>query len=1355
MSCDARAFSSSELSTANPTAQNLDVSEPQSRLNHTQNKFLDRAIEGLLPEALQSLVVSGRSRLLEVACSPDSILTTTMHDLTKNPQSAHRCSLWNGCDLRTGVGVRAVLDSIDVNKPEHVWLSPICGPYSVMQNVNQRTDEQRADLAAKRKEALRQYVGCAIIFRYCVQRGIHVTWEWSQSCHAWRLPLINKLVGEFQPWFATIRGCRVNLRNPQGCFISKGWKIMTTHELLAQRMDLPCHCAKGTTHVPCEGSLTSRTAYYTKEFAVRACQAILQDSNKTMIHRELNQGFHGCHSFGLGTTCACDTGRLHEANVTCGHCSQPPRDEHNRPVSETPGYPQQIDGLRKPPKGNHPDGYNLGNQEQQGLVAQGSNHSFPKGMSKEWIQKKLYLLHAATGHGPIKYLIQALKRREAPAEVLTEAQRFKCSVCEERCRTQPRNQATLEPLPRRFEVISADVGHWTHPVSGEHYQFLLIVDEGSRFRVARHVLTGKKKHISAAQFISVLKESWIEYFGVPHTLRVDPDGAFRSHEIAEFSTRSGIYLDIIPGEAHWKIGTCEKSVQSTKDLLDKLAGDQEDVSFSDLLSETIRVFNSREVIRGYSPVQHVMGRAPDEYGRLFTTVTKPYSELQCEGPRDDSERSHQLRYAAEKNFLDWHNNQRLGRALNSRHRSVTNFSAGDLVYVWRRQLPHNDPQNKQGAGKFIGPARILATETSRLADGSLKKGSSVWLVRGRRLLKCAAEQLRHASEREVILDELHSTQPQAWNFPRVAEQLGGSDYNDYTEKDIPSGELERASNPTEEWQPLRRYRQKSGPPETQGSRKRSLEEDLDYEIERDAQDRPAPDTTATGSRERSRSRGSKMPSDLVAEHWTSQVETSYFVEPQEQCFWTREDAAVSVEIPMPSARAQSEKAISDLSAFVATALKRKAVEVSEKYLTDSEREQFRLAKGVEVTNFLAARAFEALPEHLRVDASRAIRMRWILTWKRKDDGTSKAKARAVLLGYQDPDYEHRSTTSPTTTRQTRQIQLQISASLGFTTEKGDVTGAFLQSRPYPTDLHCVPCKEICEAMSLPENSVVRVKKACYGLVDAPLEWYRSVSEFFLQLGFRKCWSDPCCWVLEKNQRLHGLVSGHVDDFLFSGSSQDPTWVAARAAIQKEFKWSDWESKKFTQCGVLIEENDDGSYFLSQESYVDDLKYINVRAHRRKEKGAPLDERERSQLRTLLGGLSWHAQQVAPFISAEVRLLLSEVNQATVETLSKANQLLDLARGCKTKKLKIHKIPIKDLMLCAWCDAAAQNRPDGSSTQGIVIGASTKNLLKGSCEVVSLLTWHASKISRVCRSPGASEAVAAVNAEDLLFFARFQ
>ena len=63
-------------------------------------------------------------------------------------------------------------------------------------------------------------------------------------------------------------------------------------------------------------------------------------------------------------------------------------------------------------------------------------------------------------------------------------------------------------------------------------------------------------------------------------------------------------------------------------------------------------------------------------------------------------------------------------------------------------------------------------------------------------------------------------------------------------------------------------------------------------------------------------------------------------------------------------------------------------------------------------NFIAAKAFEALPEHLRPHRDQTVGMRWILTWKVKEDGSVKPKARAVFLGYQDPCYEHRATTAP-------------------------------------------------------------------------------------------------------------------------------------------------------------------------------------------------------------------------------------------------------------------------------------------------------------------------------------------------------
>lgn len=235
----------------------------------------------------------------------------------------------------------------------------------------------------------------------------------------------------------------------------------------------------------------------------------------------------------------------------------------------------------------------------------------------------------------------------------------------------------------------------------------------------------------------------------------------------------------------------------------------------------------------------------------------------------------------------------------------------------------------------------------------------------------------------------------------------------------------------------------------------------------------------------------------------------------------------------------------------------------------------------------------------------------------------------------------------------------------------------------------------------------------------------------------------------------GIISGHVDDFLFSGDETHEGWCTVLKSIQTEYKWGDWEEKRFTQCGVQVEQHEDFSFSLSQSKYVEDLKYINLRAFRKKDRNAPTEESEKTQLRALLGGVSWHAQQVAPHFSAEVGLLLSEVNKSTIETIYKANRLLDKVKDMKEHCMKVHAIEPHMLSLFAWVDAASQNRVDGSSTQGIIVGISSHRLRHGSCEPVTFVAWHSQKIGRICRSPGAAEAAAANNGEDLLFFARFQ
>ena len=76
------------------------------------------------------------------------------------------------------------------------------------------------------------------------------------------------------------------------------------------------------------------------------------------------------------------------------------------------------------------------------------------------------------------------------------------------------------------------------------------------------------------------------------------------------------------------------------------------------------------------------------------------------------------------------------------------------------------------------------------------------------------------------------------------------------------------------------------------------------------------------------------------------------------------------------------------------------------------------------------------------------------------------------------------------------------------------------------------------------------------------------------------------------------------------------------------------------------------FSLSQPKYAENLKCINLRAFRKKDRNAPTEESEKTQLRALLGGVSWHAQQVTPYFSAEVGLLLSEVNKSTLETITR-------------------------------------------------------------------------------------------------------
>ena len=134
---------------------------------------------------------------------------------------------------------------------------------------------------------------------------------------------------------------------------------------------------------------------------------------------------------------------------------------------------------------------------------------------------------------------------------------------------------------------------------------------------------------------------------------------------------------------------------------------------------------------------------------------------------------------------------------------------------------------------------------------------------------------------------------------------------------------------------------------------------------------------SASSRQRPRTSHNPGRPEQESGHWTQSVlESAWYHE--ESSYWTDHAQALEVELEMPDSRRGWEKALHDLPAFFTGALRRQAVEVSERRLTPSEYASFQQAKQTEVKNFLAAKAFEALPPELRPSRDQAIAMRWIV-----------------------------------------------------------------------------------------------------------------------------------------------------------------------------------------------------------------------------------------------------------------------------------------------------------------------------------------------------------------------------------------
>ncbi|CAE7644268.1 GIP, partial [Symbiodinium sp. CCMP2456] len=325
--------------------------------------------------------------------------------------------------------------------------------------------------------------------------------------------------------------------------------------------------------------------------------------------------------------------------------------------------------------------------------------------------------------------------------------------------------------------------------------------------------------------------------------------------------RHHIYLDIIPGEAHWQMNACEGAIKGVKEVMSKLADEDDQITPEDALATAILTFNQRDVIRGFSPMQLAFGCGRDATGRLTQEVQQLPEELQATNASGEFQALLKRQAIAEKAMVDWRiwrTKERLDRAQHSRPQPTRHYTPGDLVFYWLTQ--------ESGQGK---------RSQARNKDAS-------WGQRGSSLPRQSG-----------MHKEIYDLGAQSGAYKELVEAMVENDSIPWTfTRDI-----------QRELPPTRRISMKRPGPSnraTSMAHPDAMEEDPPNVEEREPQ--------------RLRTSASPTSGEVASQHWTESLAEEAFLV-HESPYWSEETAAVTVEVDVPTSKRGVQAMTRDMTHF--------------------------------------------------------------------------------------------------------------------------------------------------------------------------------------------------------------------------------------------------------------------------------------------------------------------------------------------------------------------------------------------------------------------------------------------------------
>ena len=636
--------------------------------------------------------------------------------------------LSGGLDLLDPEHVEILKDVIRAQEPDVITLAPPCGPWSAWQRLRKR----KAALRELRRQHLPFWDFVAWCWDFQSATGGLVVLEQPSTSEALRLPVMTRRQQVFQK---VVHMCKMGMKDriskrPH----KKPTAVQMNHEAITTPMfpEMTCCCEPGE-HQPIEGTVK----------LWNPVEGRRQQVKRSTLAAEWPEGFCDWLLNGLEAL------REENAEMTLAVHQHTPSSRIWESV------PVEVEST---PEGQLRQQMNIldGHHRYDYISFLGVSSNLTKK-----VKSTLAHLHVALGHISNDKLARMMSQNGAKPSVIQAIKDLSCQIC--RRVTAPHitpKSAYTRPMSWNVRICSDTFYVWD--AKATRYAITHLIDSFSLYQVAVAA-----PDANAQTTVGLLRDSWFRAFGPPQVLMSDQGPEYQG-AVEPLLRTFGVFHDMVPPSASWRMGLAERHGAVLKVMLMKMIKQSTIIGLEEMQTATVAATAARNLqarVAGYSPMQLIFGKEISMPGNLMEAIAGQF-QFKVSQPQTMDEAYHRaaaIRRAATEAYQWLEANEALKRAAGSRSR----LPRMELLVEGTQVMFYEPPISRRGLARrlqdnisWVGPAVVVAVE--RL-DGAIKR---VWIRYRHKLKGLPLEHIRLATG-----DEIEATKVTKEALQELANQL--------------------------------------------------------------------------------------------------------------------------------------------------------------------------------------------------------------------------------------------------------------------------------------------------------------------------------------------------------------------------------------------------------------------------------------------------------------------------------------------------------------------------------------------------------------------------------------------------------